>query len=243
MKRPVIGVPICYDYSILEKKPILYIFESVRRTIQKAGGEVNLLVPVQDVDYIKTRGDQFPELTLEEEKRIQANLDKCDGLFLPGGIKFVPYNRYILDYAVKKDIPVLGVCLSMQMMTCFEEEVHMEDNTSEINHNQGNADGFCHTVTIDKNSKLYEIIGEEEIEVNSIHNHHGTENHIYKTVAVAPDGIVEAIEHPTCTFNIGVQWHPEKSYRYDRSSKLLIDQFIEESRKYAKCKMEKEEVL
>lgn len=243
MKRPIIGVPICYDYSVLEKKPILYIFESVRRTIQKAGGEVRLIVPVQDVDYITTKGDQFPELTKEEEKMIQANLDQCDGLFLPGGIKFVPYNRYILDYAVKKDIPTLGVCLSMQMMTCFCEEVHLEDNNSDINHHQGTADGFCHTVKIDKDSKLYSILGEEEIEVNSIHNHHGTENHIYKTVATAPDGVIEAIEHPTCTFNVGVQWHPEKSYRYDHNSKLLIDHFMDEARIFSRSKGVKEEIL
>jgi putative glutamine amidotransferase len=35
--------------------------------------------------------------------------------------------------------------------------------------------------------------------------------------AVAPDGIIEAIERPASSFCVGVQWHPE-NFLADRSS-------------------------
>ena len=229
---PVIGVPVRYDYSKVESKPILYIYESLRLSLQSAGADIFLIVPIQNVNYMTTRNKDFPELREEEKVRINKMLDSCDGLFLPGGMKFTPFDQYILDYAIKKDIPTLGVCLSMQMMSCYQEEVHLEKNETDINHNQKQEDIFCHTVKIDKNSMLYRILEQEEIEVNSFHNYHATKNHLYQITATSPDGLIEALELPEKTFHIGVQWHPERSYSYDTNSKLIIDYFIKEANQY-----------
>lgn len=232
---PVIGIPVRYDYSKDENKTILYIFESVRRSIQKAGGDIYLLLPIQDVDYMVVKNNEFKPFTEEETKKINTMLDKCDGLFLPGGIKFTPFDKYILDYSIKKDIPTLGVCLSMQMMSCYQEETSLTKIESDINHHQVEKD-YVHTVKIDKNSKLYEMVGKEEIMVNSNHLYQVSENHIYKTTAKSPDGVVEAIEHPTATFNIGVQWHPEKIYDIDEYARAIIDRFIKEAVNFSESK-------
>ncbi len=183
-----IGVPL--RYSLEDDCSILYVFESVRRCIQKAGGD-----------------------------------------------KFTPYDRYILEYAIKKDIPTLGVCLSMQMMSCYKEEVELGNIESNVEHKVSSGE-LCHYITIDKNSKLYKILGKEKIMVNSLHKHKALENHIYKSIAWSEDGIIEALENPLCTFNIGVQWHPEKLYNTDINSKLIIDTFMEEAYKYHKRKIE-----
>lgn len=235
--KPKIGIPLRYEK--IEERPILYIPEAVRRTIQKAGGEVFILSPIQDVDYINTKIDEFPELTDEQKENINQNIDLCDGLFLPGGTKFTPYDRYILNYAIEKKIPTLGACLSMQMMSCYEEEINLIRNESDINHNQKDFDNLTHKVTIKKDSRLYNILQKEEIVVNSFHNYHGTTNHIYKTTAVSEDGIIEAIEYPSTFFNIGVQWHPEVSYNFDDNSKKIIDSFIEEANKRKITRSEK----
>ena len=226
---PVIGVPIRYGED--DGVSTLYIFESVRRTLQQAGAEVFLILPVQDVDFMKTPNEDFPLLTDDEKRKVNSYLNKCDGLFLPGGSKFTPYDRYILEYAVERDIPTLGVCLSMQMMSCYKEDVELVLNDTDISHNVSTGE-VCHSVTILKNSKLYNILKKDKIDVNSIHNYHAVDNHIYKSVAWSDDGIIEAIEHPDATFNIGVQWHPEKNYLSDENSKLIIDSFLEEARKY-----------
>ena len=93
--------------------------------------------------------------------------------------------------------------------------------------------GLAGNITL---SKIYKILQKDKILVNSLHNYHATENHIYRTVAKSPDGIIEAIEHPTATFNIGLQWHPEKNYDTDYNSKLILDEFISQSRKFSKRK-------
>ena len=77
-----------------------------------------------------------------------------------------------------------------------------------------------------KNSKLFNIIGNDNIMVNSFHNRMVKENNNYKVVAYSDDGIIEAIEYEGDTFNIGVQWHPEISYFFDNNSKRIIDSFI-----------------
>lgn len=237
--KPVIGVPLRYT-RMADGRPILYLGERVRRTLQKAGAEVFVISPVQDVDYMDTKGNEFLELTLEEKALIHKNLSCCDGLFFPGGVKITPYDRYLLEVAIEEKIPILAVCLGMQMMSCYLEEVKLEANHSDILHHQGSDnDSLVHEVVIDKNSKLYQIIGKDKIMVNSFHNYHATDNQVYRTVARSLDGQVEALEYPGDTFNIGVQWHPEISYMFDDNSKKIIDTFIQN----AKNKSVEKEVL
>lgn len=234
--KPIIGVPLRYTH-MNDGRPILYIGEKVRRTLQKAGGLVFSITPFQDVDYINTKGNEFPQLTEEEKVLIDKNLECCDGLFFPGGVKITPYDRYLLEVAIEKKIPVLAVCLGMQMMSCYGEEVKLESNESNILHNQENDDlSLVHEVTILKNSKLYGILGKEKIMVNSFHNYHATSNHIYRTVATSSDGQIEALEYPNDIFNLGVQWHPEISYDFDDNSRKVIDAFVYQAKVRKKVK-------
>lgn len=225
--RPVIGIPLKYEH-INDGRPILYLGERVRRTLQKAGADIFLLVPVQDINYMDVRAKGFPELTEEEKKVISDNLDKCDGIFFPGGYKFTPYDRYLLEIAIKKEIPILGICLGMQMMSCYKlDNFKLEDVEK---HKQENDLELTHKVKINKDSILYKIIGKEEIMVNSFHKKMACSNNFYKTVATSEDGVIEAIEYPGKAFNIGVQWHPEISYDFDDNSKMIIDYFIKEAK-------------
>lgn len=231
--KPIIGIPLRYD-TLKDDRPITFLSERLRRTIQKAGGYVFPIAPVQDLNNIETKTIDFPPLTKEEKKTINDSLKLCDGLLFPGGRKFTPYDRYLLECAIKRQIPVLGICLGMQMMGCYKSEINIIEN--ETNHFQENDDELTHEVIIDKNSKLYKILKKDKIKVNSFHRRHIINSNEYKVVATSTDGLIEAIEFPSETFNIGIQWHPEISYDFDENSKKLIDYFISETLKNKKVK-------
>ncbi len=233
--KPVIGIPLRYEY-MNDKRPILYLSERLRRTLQKAGADIYMLVPVQDINYMDTSSKDFPNLTLKEKEQIDANISKCDGILFPGGYKFTPYDRYLLEEAIKKEIPILGICLGMQMMSCYKiDNFKLEDVNTKINHKQENDLELTHKVKIAKDSLLYKIVEKEELIVNSFHKKRACNNKYYKTVAKSEDGVIEAIEYPSKVFNLGVQWHPEISYEFDEDSKKIIDYFIKEAKKQNKC--------
>ena len=90
-----IGIPLKY-YHLQDGRCILYLGEKIRRTIQKAGGFIVPIVPVQDVNYYDTKFDQFPPLTDSEKDLIEKYLDSVDGIIFPGGYKVTPFDVYLL---------------------------------------------------------------------------------------------------------------------------------------------------
>ncbi len=58
-------------------------------------------------------------LLLKEGELDKDILDICDGFLFPGGNKVEKIHYEILEYAIKKNKPVLGICLGMQAMACY----------------------------------------------------------------------------------------------------------------------------
>lgn len=229
--RPVIGIPLRYQ-KLVDGRAIVYICERTRRSVQLAGGFVYPICPVQNVDNIYTKGNEFPDLTEEEKDLIDKSLNICDGILFPGGMKFTPYDRYLLEKAIEKKMPILGICLGMQMMSCYRGDINLKEVDSGVSHYQESDFELGHTVKISKDSKLFRIFEKEEIMVNSFHKRCICQSEFYEISAISDDGIIEAIEFPGDSFNIGVQWHPEISYEFDDNSKKLIDTFVNECEKY-----------
>lgn len=109
------------------------------------------------------------------------------------------------------------------------------NNPNAINHYQQAARPEpTHDVQIDDTSMLYQIIRRSNIRVNSMHH-----QAIYqvapdlKKVAVAPDGVIEAVEcvDKTSPMMMGVQWHPEEMASEDPTMQRLFDTFIAECKK------------
>ena len=146
-------------------------------------------------------------------------LDMCDGVVLSGGKDDFPIDKDIVRYLYDKDIPTLGICLGMQDMSAtFNGEVLTLDNN---NHSSDNE--YVHDVILDKTSKLYEIIQEERIKVNSRH-HDYVKNTDLDIIAYSDDNVIEAVEDKEKRFFIGVQWHPESLN--DIYSERLFDEFV-----------------
>lgn len=226
MKKPIIGIPLRSEVDE-NGRCYQYMFEAIRRSIQKAGGLVFPIAPVQDIDYYTTPNAKWPQLTEEEKETIDVYLNMIDGLFIQGGTKFCQYDRYLLDRAIELDKPVLGVCVGMQIMSCYKEDTvaFPKVDNEELHYNH--HDNYAHKVTINRDSKLYEILCKEELSVNSFHRRMVSANEIYKTVAVSEDGVIEGLELPGARFNFGVQWHPEIMYEYDENARKIINYFVD----------------
>lgn len=221
-----IGILLRYSKSDIGKD-ILYMSERLRRTVQKAGGFVIPIVQVQDVNYNSTKYNEFDELLEEEKESIDYYLNMVDGVIFPGGHKVTPFDKYVLNRCVELDKKVLGICLGMQLISSYKKDFKNYKNNTSINHCQDDDNILTHNVLINRESKLYSIIGYDEISVNSFHNYHVEDvcDELI-TSAVSEDGFIEGVEIPSKTFIMGIQWHPEISYDFDINSKKIIDYFI-----------------
>ena len=69
----------------------------------------------------------------------------------------------------------------------------------------------AHGVRVHPGSRLDEIVGGQDLRINSFH-HQAIKDlgHGLEVAAVADDGVIEAIEAEDRSWVIGVQWHPER---------------------------------
>lgn len=145
-------------------------------------------------------------------------LDLCSGIILQGGTEYYDYDIEVIKYCIKKDIPILGICLGMQTMASIKENnLEIIDNNKHQN--------TKHEIVLDRNSRLFSIIKNNKIIVNSYHKEKIKNSGIYKVSSYSNDGIIEGIEYNKNKFNIGVQFHPEKEYN-DANMKKIFDEFF-----------------
>ncbi|MBI3729861.1 MAG: gamma-glutamyl-gamma-aminobutyrate hydrolase family protein [Burkholderiales bacterium] len=190
---------------------------------------------------------------------VETYLDQIDGLLITGGMfdvnpalygmparypgKMVlkedrtAFEQAMLRAAIARDMPVLGICGGMQLIAVeMGAKLHQHipsDIATSIEHKQAeDCDLASHAIFIHQGSKLHAIMGVDRCEVNSLHHQSvfGPTDQV-KIAAIADDGVVEAIEVPSLSFCMGVQWHPE--YRVNASEKNLFTALVAAARESA----------
>lgn len=123
------------------------------------------------------------------------------------------YEQLLLKLAMEKHVPILGICLGMQLINmCLGGTInqHIPDADGCVDHGY-NGNKTNHKVTLHPESMLKKWMINDIISVPSAH-HQGIVSHGANLIAAAKaeDGIIEAVEMPGYPFLLAVQWHPEK---------------------------------
>ena len=197
--KPIIGI-IGREVSSDEGYKMYGVYQDIISSVYNSGG--------------------IPICILNINRNFEECLRLCNGLIFQGGDEFTDYEKKYMRYAHKKNIPTLGICLGMQLMgTLFDGKFIDVDNHKVKDKN------YVHKVILNKKSKLYKIVGNDVLKVNSRHKSAIIDTKL-DVVGVSEDGVVEAIEDKSKNFFIGIQWHPENLVKDDKVSRKLFKEFI-----------------
>ena len=130
---------------------------------------------------------------------------------------------------------MLGICGGQQLLAvAFGGTLiqHIPDSVKgALQHEQPNPRTEPgHEVAVAPGTLLARVVGgRARMAVNSAH-HQAVDRPGEGAVvnAVAPDGVVEGVEHPGYRFALGVQWHPE--YAVDPADPLIFRAFVDACR-------------
>lgn len=220
MKRPLVLLPP--DLQTAETRrgpvPMVQVQRPYLDAIWEAGGLPLVPPPVDDAGAL----DQLAGL--------------ADALVLPGGAfdidpalygeqrhercgelnpERTALERALLERALARGLPVLGVCGGMQLINVVRGGALWQDlgtqAPSPVQHQQATPkDQPAHDVEIVAGTLLSRVVATARLPVNS--THHQACKRLGAGLVVsarATDGLIEGIEDPSRPFLVGVQWHPE----------------------------------
>ncbi|QSY58748.1 gamma-glutamyl-gamma-aminobutyrate hydrolase family protein [Bifidobacterium imperatoris] len=139
----------------------------------------------------------------------------------------------LLPAAMALDKPILGICRGIQFINKYLGGTLWQDLPSEhpsaVEHHMNPPyDTFGHSVSLIPGTPLASLFaGQSEIAVNSYHHQAVREAAPgLNVMAVAPDGVIEALYRPASRFLWAVQWHPEFLYKVDARSQAIFNAFV-----------------
>jgi putative glutamine amidotransferase len=208
--------------------------ESIDASLERVDGLV--LAPGRDIDPARYGEEPDPLLAPTEPRR-----DEFEFAILPA--------------ALERGIPVLGICRGMQIINVGLGGTMVQDVTLRDEWQQHPSDpGWTawkqmekvalesreripdhprHRIAIAEPSILASALGRNEASVNSFHHQAvGELGDGLRATAVAPDGVIEAIELEGLPV-LGVQWELQEEWRLDPSFRAVFRWFVEAASSYA----------
>lgn len=228
MKKPIIGVLPLFDLE----KDSYWMLPAYFQGLIHAGA-----LPVM--------------LPLEVGEDSERLIELCDGVLFTGGHDVDPalYGEAVMECcselcsardrlepavlraAMKKNIPILGICRGLQLINAVLGGTLWQDLSTQRpesrNHRMERPyDRAEHFVTL--SGPLADAYGTNSLGVNSCH-HQGIKDLApgLEPMAVAEDGMIEAVFDPEKPFLWAVQWHPEFFDPAEGPGTVIFRAFVE----------------
>lgn len=245
-RRPIIGITGNYDNGKCT------LLEGYYQSVIEAGGTPLIIPAFDNIDAMVSL------------------LERIDALILSGGGDINPLylneepirelssinpardwqELMLVRLASNRQIPILGICRGLQVMTAalggkLYQDIYKEAGAT-VKHSQETERHIAtHSINIAPSSQLATIFGTTNVYVNSFHHQAIKEAAPgFLATAFSPDGVIEAVESIHYKSIIGVQWHPEcMILNNDRSMMPLFDWFISEARSFATARKLHQRIL
>ena len=209
--------------------------------LDSAGAEARVIAPETDplpaaldgVDGVLLTGgaDVDPAEYNDDERHPTLDLDRVRDA----------YELAIARLALERDLPLLAICRGVQVLNVAAGGTLVQDIPS------ADPAAIAHSIVEPRDEPAHDVIvspetclgavladrlgADHRLAVNS--RHHQSVKKVapgFIVSAVAPDGVIEAIERPAAHWCVGVQWHPENFWRSGRFSPLF-DALVNAARK------------
>ena len=237
---PIIGITASIDHRSAAYGETYSLTRKYAEGVLQAGG-VPVIVP-HNLD----------------EDSLRVVLDRLDGVLLSGGGDIDPVlfgeephpaiseiepdrDRVELTLArwlVERNKPFLAICRGVQVLNVALGGSLVQDIPSQVpdalqhsfDRKTTPRDYLAHPVRIDPSSQLARVMQLERAQTNSWHHQSIKQAAAdVRVTAVAPDGVIEAVEVPGRRYAIGVQWHPEWMFEKWAEQRRLFEELVKAS--------------
>jgi putative glutamine amidotransferase len=152
------------------------------------------------------------------------------------------YELSLARSAMERRMPLLAICRGAQVLNAAAGGTLTQDIPSAVPgalvHQHGEPNNaLVHDVAIQPRTALWSLMTPQlndthRVAVNS--RHHQSVKTLapgFVVSAIAPDGVIEAIEKPDVPFCVGVQWHPE-NFVTTGEFRALFEGFVAAARRF-----------
>lgn len=179
------------------------------------------LVASVDAVLIQGGGDVAPERYGDSRRSntVYGVVDEHDDLEIA-----------LVREVIRQDKPLLAICRGLQVLNVALGGTLHQDLGDVLADRESHWNTY-HEISITPGTRLATAMGTVSPERSHSYHHQAVKNVAAEldVVAKAPDGVIEAVEHRTCNWVLGVQWHPEDDADAVPHQQSLFDALV------AKC--------
>jgi len=210
--RPIIGITTYVEpasWGVWHDLPTTLIPHAYTEAVVQAGGRAVLLPPddldtdvLRVLDGLVLSGGADPDPALYGAERepltdIRPDRDAAEML--------------LARAALAADLPILGVCRGMQVLTIAAGGTlhqHLPDVLGHEKHRPAPGVYGSHDAHLAPGSRIAALMG-DDFGVHCYHHQGIADAGSLTVTGRTEDGLAEAVEDPDRRFVLGVQWHPE----------------------------------